>query len=49
MSAAPGRIIERIDADFGRPRSVEQLSASFIAKRARIIELLRQSSGGELG
>jgi len=49
MSAAPGRIIERIDVDLGRPRSVERLEASFIAKRARIIELLRQSRGGELG
>jgi NitT/TauT family transport system ATP-binding protein len=49
MSAAPGRIIERIDVDLGRPRSVERLDASFIAKRARIIELLKQSSGGKLG
>jgi NitT/TauT family transport system ATP-binding protein len=49
MSAAPGRIIERIDVNLARPRSVERLEASFIAKRARIIELLRQSGGGELG
>jgi NitT/TauT family transport system ATP-binding protein len=49
MSAAPGRIIERIDADVGRPRSVERLSASFLAKRTHIIELLRQSGGGQLG
>ena len=49
MSAAPGRIIERIAVDLGRPRSIERLEPSFIAKRARIIELLRQSGGGELG
>jgi NitT/TauT family transport system ATP-binding protein len=49
MSAAPGRIIERIEVDLGRPRSVERLETSFIAKRARIIQLLRQSGGGELG
>ena len=48
MSAAPGHIIERIDVDLGRPRSVERLESSFIAKRARIIQLLRLSSG-ELG
>jgi ABC-type nitrate/sulfonate/bicarbonate transport system ATPase subunit len=49
MSAAPGRIIERIDVGLGRPRSVERLEGSFVAKRARIIQLLRQSGGGELG
>jgi len=49
MSAAPGRIIERVDADFGSARSVERLSASFLAKRTHIIELLRQSGGGQLG
>jgi NitT/TauT family transport system ATP-binding protein len=48
MSAAPGRIIERIDVDLGRPRSVERLDPSFITKRARLIELLRHSSGGRL-
>jgi NitT/TauT family transport system ATP-binding protein len=49
MSAAPGRIIDRIDADFGRPRSVERLGPSFLAKRAHIIELLRQSGGDQFG
>ena len=49
MSAAPGQIIERIDVDIARPRSVERIDGSFIAKRARIIELLRRSGGGELG
>jgi NitT/TauT family transport system ATP-binding protein len=48
MSSAPGRIIERIEVDLGRPRSVERLDPSFITKRARLIELLRQSGGGEL-
>jgi NitT/TauT family transport system ATP-binding protein len=48
MSAAPGRIIERIEVDLGRPRSVERLDPSFITKRARLIELLRQSGGGQL-
>jgi NitT/TauT family transport system ATP-binding protein len=48
MSAAPGRIIERIDVDLGRPRSVERLDPSFITKRARLIELLRHSGGGQL-
>jgi NitT/TauT family transport system ATP-binding protein len=48
MSAAPGRIIDRIPVDLGRPRSVERLEPSFISKRARIIELLRQSGDGEL-
>jgi len=48
MSAAPGRIIERIEVGLGRPRSVERLEASFIAKRARIIDLLRQTKGGQL-
>jgi len=48
MSAAPGRFIERIDVDAGRPRSVERLEPSFIAKRARIIELLKRSGGGAL-
>jgi ABC-type nitrate/sulfonate/bicarbonate transport system ATPase subunit len=45
MSAAPGRIIEKIDVDLGRPRSVERLDPSFITKRARLIALLRQSGG----
>jgi NitT/TauT family transport system ATP-binding protein len=49
MSAAPGRIIERIDVDLGRPRSVERLDPSFITKRARLIELLRQSDSGRIG
>jgi NitT/TauT family transport system ATP-binding protein len=48
MSAAPGRIIERIDVDLKRPRSVERLDQSFIAKRARIIELLRNVTGDEI-
>jgi ABC-type nitrate/sulfonate/bicarbonate transport system ATPase subunit len=48
MSAAPGRIIERIEVDLGRPRSVERLDPSFITKRARLIELLRQSGGAQL-
>ena len=48
MSAAPGRIIERIEVGLGRPRSVERLEASFIAERARIIDLLRQTKGGQL-
>jgi NitT/TauT family transport system ATP-binding protein len=48
MSAAPGRIIARIDVDLARPRSVERLDPSFITKRARLIELLRQSGGGQL-
>jgi NitT/TauT family transport system ATP-binding protein len=45
MSAAPGRIIERIEVDIARPRSVERIDGSFIAKRARIIELLRRAGG----
>jgi len=48
MSAAPGRIIERIDVDIARPRSVDRIDGSFIAKRARLIELLRQTRGGLL-
>jgi NitT/TauT family transport system ATP-binding protein len=48
MSAAPGRILETIEVDIPRPRAVERLDASFIAKRARLIELLRNTSGDEI-
>jgi NitT/TauT family transport system ATP-binding protein len=48
MSAAPGRIVETIDVDIARPRAVERLDASFISKRARLIELLRHNSGDEV-
>jgi NitT/TauT family transport system ATP-binding protein len=48
MSAAPGRIIERIDVDIARPRSVDRIDGSFIAKRARLIELLRQTRGDQI-
>jgi NitT/TauT family transport system ATP-binding protein len=48
ISAAPGRIIEKMNVDLGRPRSVERLDPSFVTKRARLIELLRQSGAGQL-
>ncbi len=41
MSAAPGRIVDEIAVDSARPRSVEQIDATFIANRARMLRLLR--------
>jgi NitT/TauT family transport system ATP-binding protein len=48
MSAAPGRIIEKMPVEIARPRSVQRIDASFIDKRARLIELLRQSGAGHV-
>lgn len=42
MSAAPGRIIRRIDVDTPRPRAVDRLDQAFLDRRAHIIGLLRQ-------
>jgi NitT/TauT family transport system ATP-binding protein len=48
MSAAPGRIIEKMPVDIARPRSVQRIDASFIDKRARLIELLRHTGAGHI-
>lgn len=48
MSAAPGWMIERIDVDMARPRSVNLIDGSFIRKRAMLIGLLRQPGEGHL-
>lgn len=42
MSAEAGRIIECINVDIDRPRSVNQFCPKFVSKRARILDLLRQ-------
>jgi NitT/TauT family transport system ATP-binding protein len=47
MSRGPGRVIETIEVTDPRPRSVEQLSQSFIANRARIVHLLKQHEDDE--
>ena len=42
MSAAPGKIIETINVDIERPRSVDQMDTKFIEYRSSILGMLRQ-------
>ena len=42
MSAAPGKIIKKINVDIERPRSVDQMDSKFIEHRSSILGLLRQ-------
>jgi NitT/TauT family transport system ATP-binding protein len=44
MSAAPGRIVRRIDVDTPRPRAVDRLDQDFLNRRTEIIGLLQQQS-----
>ena len=41
MSTAPGRIVETIDVDIPRPRSVDRMDDRFIEYRSNILGLLR--------
>jgi len=41
MSTAPGRIVETIEVQSARPRSVDNVDASYVANRNRIMRLLR--------
>ena len=47
MSAAPGRIIERIEVDSPRPRSAEHIDEGFVRRRAAIMKLLRNEPHAE--
>ncbi len=47
MSSAPGRIIDTIQVDRARPRSVDKLDEQFLRARARIIGLLRKQETEE--
>jgi NitT/TauT family transport system ATP-binding protein len=43
MSSAPGRIVETLEVTSARPRSIEVIDDTFIAHRARMLQLLRAS------
>ncbi|GLS16357.1 ABC transporter ATP-binding protein [Hydrogenophaga electricum] len=43
MSAAPGRFIDDLAIDSPRPRSVEQIDATYIARRNHLLRLLRDA------
>ena len=46
MSAGPGRIIDSLDIDTPRPRSVELIDDAFVRNRNRIMHLLRHAPVG---
>jgi NitT/TauT family transport system ATP-binding protein len=43
MSPAPGRIIETIEVTSPRPRAVDQIDEAYVARRRRILGLLRHT------
>jgi NitT/TauT family transport system ATP-binding protein len=47
MSSAPGRIIDTVEVNRPRPRSVDNLDEEFLRSRARIIRLLRDQDTGD--
>jgi NitT/TauT family transport system ATP-binding protein len=49
MSTAPGRIVETIDVQSARPRSVDNVDETYVANRNRIMRLLRhrEDAAGE--
>ncbi len=47
MSTAPGRFIDEIAVDSPRPRDIEAIDATFIARRSRMLRLLRASGPAE--
>jgi NitT/TauT family transport system ATP-binding protein len=48
MSAAPGKIIDTVAVNSPRPRSVSHIDADYIAKRARMFQLLRPNPNSHL-